>query len=312
MDIRALRWDDDLDAQLDLGRRAFGPADAAAQARYLAELEAGIGGGQYHAAIPARSLAALPPAAAPEPAPPALRRAGPGDAEQVIAVLGAVYASARHCGPVTRDTASVQRWLSDESLFCYLAEDGFLAYRWAGTNRDILVRAALAGSAAATRALWSVVGSHASIAERVLAVLPPDDPVAWLPREPDAEQTEREPWMLRVVDAPAAVSGRGYPAVADLSVTLELEDAQLAGNAGRWTLHVAGGRGSLRRHGTEAGAAAGPGAPVSLGSRGFAALYAGVPMPTLRAAGLAAGGDAAADEALDCAFGASAFMLDEF
>jgi hypothetical protein len=35
-------------------------------------------------------------------------------------------------------------------------------------------------------------------------------------------------------------------------------------------------------------------------------------MATLRGAGLAAGGAAAADEALDCAFPASAFLLDEF
>jgi hypothetical protein len=35
-------------------------------------------------------------------------------------------------------------------------------------------------------------------------------------------------------------------------------------------------------------------------------------MATLRGAGLAAGGDAAADEALHCAFAASAFMLYAF
>ena len=55
-----------------------------------------------------------------------------------------------------------------------------------------------------------------------------------------------------------------------------------------------------------------PAGPVRLGARGFAALYAGIPMATLRRAGLAAGGDASADDALDSAFAGQAFMLDGF
>ena len=51
---------------------------------------------------------------------------------------------------------------------------------------------------------------------------------------------------------------------------------------------------------------------VRLGARGFAALYGGVPMDTLRRAGLVAGGDPSADEALDAAFAGKAFLLDSF
>jgi hypothetical protein len=51
---------------------------------------------------------------------------------------------------------------------------------------------------------------------------------------------------------------------------------------------------------------------VRLGARGFAALYAGTPMATLRRAGLAAGGAAGADDALDSAFAGQAFLLDGF
>ncbi|WP_026341859.1 GNAT family N-acetyltransferase [Actinomadura atramentaria] len=50
---------------------------------------------------------------------------------------------------------------------------------------------------------------------------------------------------------------------------------------------------------------------VRLGPRGLAALYAGVPLATLRRAGLAAGG-AAHDDALDAAFAADPFALDFF
>jgi len=72
-------------------------------------------------------------------------------------------------------------------------------------------------------------------------------------------------------------------------------------------LEVSEGKGALtRRH------PAGSATPVRLGARGFAALYGGVPMATLRRAGLAAGGDTGADEALDAAFAGKAFLLDSF
>jgi predicted N-acetyltransferase YhbS len=50
-DIRALRPEDDVEAQLDLGRRAFGPLDEAGRARRLAALEAAASGGRYYAAF---------------------------------------------------------------------------------------------------------------------------------------------------------------------------------------------------------------------------------------------------------------------
>ena len=53
-------------------------------------------------------------------------------------------------------------------------------------------------------------------------------------------------------------------------------------------------------------------APLALGARGLAALYAGTPVATLRRAGLADGGSPAADAALDGAFAATPFMLDGF
>jgi predicted acetyltransferase len=79
-------------------------------------------------AVPSRSLLSL---AGPDIAPgsvvvPALRRAGPGDAAEVIAVLGRAYAAARDCGPVTFDEGTVRRWLTDG--------------RWAGKERRRPVR----------------------------------------------------------------------------------------------------------------------------------------------------------------------------
>jgi predicted acetyltransferase len=271
-----------------------------------------LAGGLYRAVIAARSLAPMLAADVPVPPPqgrPGLRRAGPDDAGDVIDVISAVHESARHCGPATHDAATVRRWwLTDENLFCYLADDGFLAYGWHEEHREMSVRVALAGSAETTRALWSTVGSHAPLARQVRAVVIPDDPLAWLTREPDLGLASRWQWMLRVADAPAAIAGRGFPAAAGLAVRLHIDDAQLPANDGEWTLEVSGGKGAL----THSSGPASLGGPVRLGARGFAALYAGVPMATLRRAGLAAGGDAGADDALDTAFAGQAFLLSVF
>jgi predicted acetyltransferase len=149
------------------------------------------------------------------------------------------------------------------------------------------------------------------MAGRVRAAVLPDDPVGWLTREPDVE-VEREPWMLRIVDAPAAIAGRGFAAGAEFAVQLRLDDQQRPGHAGRWTLEVSGGRGALHRAVTHPAGPEPPAGPVRLGARGFAALYAGIAVATLRRSGLAAGGDARADEALDGAFAGQAFLLDDF
>jgi predicted acetyltransferase len=268
-----------------------------------------LAGALYRGVIPARSLAALLPSGSPELPGPALRRATPEDADEVIAVIGAVHESGRHCGPATYDAATIRRWwLSDENRFCYLAADGFLAYGWYEGHSEISVRVVLAGSPETTRALWSIVGSHAPMAKQIRAVVTPDDPVAWLTREPDLRLESRWRWMLRLVDAPAAIAGRGFPAAVTVTVGLQTDDAQLPGNEGNWTLEIRGGKGALTRNSGPAS----PGTPVRLGARGFAALYGGVPMATLRHAGLAAGGDPGADEALDAAFASDAFMLDSF
>jgi predicted acetyltransferase len=270
-----------------------------------------IAGSLGHLAIPSHSLRSLVApdrddarsrTAQPETR---LRRCGPGDATRVLAVIGRVHQALRDCGPNTRDEAAVARWLGDEQRFAYLAPDGFLAYRWQNGNDELLVDRALASSAAATRAIWGVVASHSSIAQTVRATVGPADPVQWLTTDPDVRQSGRTAWMLRVLDAAAAVAGRGFPAGVGLTAVLRLDDPDRPACAGWWTLDVDGGQGTL------APSEAVPDA-LTLGPRGFAALYAGTPPATLRRAGLAAGGDPGGDDALDAAFGADPFMLEFF
>jgi predicted acetyltransferase len=288
-----------------------------------------LAGGRHTAVIPGRSLFRLmPPDAASLGAqeaasvPPTLRRAGPADAGTVIAVMSRAHEAARDCGPITWDAEMVARWLAAPEVYAYLCDDGFLAYHWDHGNRDLSVDKAEAVSPATVRAFWSHLGGYSSIAEKVYAQVGPADAFWWLSRERDAGVAHRSMWMLRVIDAPAAIAARGFPAAVSLTAPLLISDDTRPANSGRWDLTVAGGKGSLTpapvaraqvapaRPGTQATLA--ELAPLALGARGLAALFAGTPVITLRQAGLASGGSPEHDAALDAAFAATPYLLDNF
>ena len=302
-------------------------------------------GGKYQAAIPARSLRSL---LSPDTASGAgtarvgldaeVRRAGPGDAAAVNAIIACTHESARDSGPLTWDQAATEHWLSRDDMFSYLTDDGFAAYRWYGGNEDLLVERVHGASAAAVRALWSIIASHALIVRTVKVRIGPADPFWWLTHERDAGITKRSMWMLRLVDAPAAFEARGFPAGISVSVPLLINDHARPANSGRWELTVSHGKGMLIQNGSgtprgiqtagaapaggdwlTAGAAPAAGvapahcsAALTLGARGLAALYAGTPVATLRLAGLASGGSPETDAALDAAFAATPYMVDDF
>jgi predicted acetyltransferase len=283
-----------------------------------------IAGGRYETVVQARALTELADSDQPTAggqAAAGLRRATPGDGAAVIDVMSLVHERLLHCGPNTREPWMLRDWLDDEDHFAYLADDGFLSYRWSADMDEIEVEELVAGSAGTARAFWQILASHATMASRVRACLAPDDAVTWLTRDPAATTSQLDTWMLRVIDAPAAIAARGYPAAASVALCLDLADPARPANSGRWFLDVSGGAGRLTRlddppatHATATPARAptpGPDA-LRLGPRGFAALYAGVPVATLRLAGLVAGGDAAADDALGMVFRGPAFMIDNF
>ncbi len=274
-----------------------------------------LAGGRYRATIPARALRDLlkPDAAvaAGPAAEPEVRRAGPADAAEVVAVIGGAHEAARDCGPVTWDVPLAERWLARADLYAYRAGDGFAAYRWDGSGDDALfVEHLHAASQESLRALWSVVASHSSTADTVRLHTAPNDPFWWLTKERDATIAKRSMWMLRVVDAPGAIAARGFPPAVSLSVPLVISDRTSPANSGRWQLSVSDGKGILIPNGPVLPPAAAE--ALTLGARGLAALYAGTPVSTLRLAGLAAGGATDADAALDAAFAATPFMVDEF
>jgi predicted acetyltransferase len=221
----------------------------------------------------------------------------------VIGTLSQVHQAFRHCGPFTWDSEITAAHLERPDWYRYLCGDGYTAYRWHGDDA-LFVERLVAGSAETLRGLWSIIASQASTADKVHLWVSPDDPLWHLTRERDADIGSRRMWMLRVVDAPAAIAARGFPSASGLRATLIIADPSRPANSGTWTLTVAGGTGELTAGGDE-------GSALTIGARGLAALYAGTPVASLRLAGLAAGpGDA--DDVLDAAFSATPFLYDAF
>ena len=277
-----------------------------------------LAGGRYHVVIPSRSLRTLVPpdaalmgedagdaAAQGKQTSAALRPAGPGDAAAVITVLGRAHQVAGECGPITRDLASVEDWLAHGGQYQYLSDDAFLSYEWREGNEGLFAPYAVAASAASQRALWSLLAGHSSTADSVEVRISPDSPIWWLLPERDARLVKKSMWMLRVLDAKAAVEGRGFPAGVHVSTRVNLRDGALPANVGTWLLTVADGTAVLDRTADDPAA-------LTLGPRGLAALYAGTAVSTLRLAGLGTGGTTNDDGALSAAFTGKAFMLDDF
>jgi predicted acetyltransferase len=261
-----------------------------------------IAGAQHVVTVPTEALRQLSATRIP------VRRLGPDDAGQIVEVVRRIHTAARSSGPIDWDPADVRIWLEEDKPFAYLAEDGFLAYGW--DDRDLEVEELVAGSEQTARALWSLVGSGSSIAETVKACIGPTDPLRWLIRESSVRPHKENRWMLRLVDVPAALAGRGYPAGVAADVTLTVDDPQLPANTGTWRVAVAKGTGTVEPASGPLEPASGGG--VRLGPRGLAALYAGTPLPTLRLAGLVTGGDPDTDALLDTVFAAQPYMVDYF
>ena len=235
-----------------------------------------------------------------------VRRATPADAAEVIARIGEAHRAACDSGPLTWDEGQWALWLAREDQYTYLAgDDGFAAYHW--DDGDLWVERVQATTPESVRALWSVIASHSSTASHVTGWTAPHDPFWWLTSERDATVSRRAMWMLRVIDAPAAIAARGFPADLSVSVPLQLNDTIRSVNSGRWQLTVTDRQGGLV---PDAGAASSP--ALTLGARGMAALYAGIPVGSLRLAGLASGGTRDDDASLDAAFAGTPYMIDSF
>jgi predicted acetyltransferase len=176
--------------------------------------------------------------------------------------------------------------------------------RNAGHHVDVTAWDVVATTSAAARAVWFALGAGASTVRAVRAKARIEDLLPHL-AEPEVTTYEHLRWMLRLVDAPAAVAARGWPAGLRTSADLDVTDDQVSDNAGRWRLAVEDGNGTLTRGGD---------GTVSLGVGALSALYAGYADPrSLRRAGrLATGDEQALDTLATMTAGPWPYLLDYF
>lgn len=235
----------------------------------------------------------------------AVREAVPADAQAMEDLMAEAYAAQRLNGPRVLPASELAEELQDSGVLAYLAGDGFVLYGWDG--KELVVYQLVAGSSETARALWAVVGSGSSVSPQVHAYLAPDDPVHQLLGECVDEHTKQTRWMLRLLDPPAAVAGRGFAPGLDIDVPITVDDTQVPANCLTGRLRVADGSGELVADGSTGTDA------VRLTASGIAALYAGASMANLTTAGLALGGSAEDHARLDAAFvGRPAYLLDYF
>lgn len=106
---------------------------------------------------------------------------------------------------------------------------------------DLVARDLVWTTRTAIDSLLTFAGRHRSNAEDLVWVGPPNDPLADILPEQDANYESWFRQMLRLVDVPAAFEARGYPPSLRAAVELEVEDAQLPSNTGGWRVETADG-----------------------------------------------------------------------
>lgn len=118
----------------------------------------------------------------------------------------------------------------------------------------------------AVAAALGFVARNGTAAGNVVTVLPAAVLARHLPHPQHTTVASDWPWMLRIVDAPAAVAGRGFPSAVSGTVHLDLSDERVAANRGAHVLQIEGGRAELVRGGD---------ARIPLTTATLARLYAG-------------------------------------
>lgn len=118
----------------------------------------------------------------------------------------------------------------------------------------------------AVRRLLTFLADHRSMVKHVTWFSGPADPMLALLSEQAYEQRLDVNWMVRVLDARAALAARGYPQGAAAELHLEIDDAMFAANSGRFVLTVADGQGHM---------AAGGEGRIKLSERALACLFTG-------------------------------------
>ncbi|SEE13623.1 GNAT family N-acetyltransferase [Ruania alba] len=230
-----------------------------------------------------------------------VRRAAVADVPAVRAVYDAWAAS--QCGPLSRRgapfTATDEQYL-DRFTGVTVVENpsgaviGYASWR-RGPQEDsaLEVTDLLALTADGYRALWRILGSHASIIPSLHLKTSGADPARLFLPTTDWSVIGRQDYMLRVDDVPGAFAARRLRGTAEATFTVAGD--RLGVGDGTYRLTVADGASRCERV-----TSAAPDGVPTFTPQGLALLWAGVQnCATLRLLGHLDGGDPETDAALD-------------
>ena len=267
-----------------------------------------------------------------------VRRMTPADRAEVAALQSEL--ARRENGTVDRTERQWSRmWnLAVSTVIDYVVEspggriDGYVIYSQREVSdepfvirlRDVGFRTPEAG-----RRVLTLFGDHGTVVRNVEFDGAPVDPLLALSRLETLKVRTRHFWMLRIVNAAAALAQRGYPRGLSAELSFDLTDDVIADNNGRFTLRVEDGIGKVRRVAAGKTAKARTAARSSVNSelpprsnskkamsvsiRGLATIYSGhMTAHQARLAGLADGSDEALATATTIFAGSAPWMNDSF
>lgn len=196
--------------------------------------------------------------------------------------------AARHAGQLDRSANLWHRVRQGRDLVSdgYLVErdgsiEGYIYYVRVDRERpefDLCARDLVALTPEAGRALLAFVADHRSLSRTIVLNRHPADAIFTLLSEQAYESRLEEYWMLRIVDAEAALSQRRYAPAICTEIHFNVRDDIVEQNNGALRLRIEGGRGSVTREGE---------GRLDIDIRGLAALYSGFRTPRqLLASGL--------------------------
>lgn len=122
----------------------------------------------------------------------------------------------------------------------------------------------------AARRLLTLFADHRSLGENLEFYGGPTEPILLLLPERGFKVETKWYWMLRVVDVPGALSGRGYPEGLETELHLAVTDDIIPENNGPFVLEVFGGRARVKPGGAGS---------FKLDVRALSALYSGFLSP---------------------------------
>lgn len=163
-----------------------------------------------------------------------------------------------------------------------------------GGRHDVVLSDAVFLTPAAGRRLLGFFADFATIGDDLVFAAGPAHPLLFLLGQQKYSMKFTDFWMLRLADVPAALEARGYAPGVTAEVHLDVADAVIPENAGRWVLTVEGGRGRAQRGGR---------GDVRCDVRALASAYTGFLSPRALALTGQMEGDEPALDALGAIFG---------